>query len=211
MSKQLLVGFLRTVLASGLALAAGAVALAAATQGFRAFTTETARRIAVSRHPVPVPPVVLENQAGDRFSLAVLRGKWVIVDFIYTRCQDQCEVLDANFARLESMLAKPIAANHLQLLSISFDPTRDTPAELAAYLERFGGRSAGWQVARPVEAAGLERLERTFGITVIPDDDGGYTHNSAILVVDPRERLVEILDWRDPKRAAREILAKLEG
>ncbi|MGH7914661.1 MAG: SCO family protein [Candidatus Binataceae bacterium] len=198
-------------MASAVALTAGIAALAVATQDFSAFTTETARRVAVSRHPVPVPPVVLENQAGARFSLSALRGKWVIVDFVYTRCEDQCQVLDANFARLETMLAEPIAADRLRLLSISFDQTRDTPSELAAYLERFGGRSPGWQVARPVEAAGLERLERAFGITVIPDDDGGYTHNSAILVVDPRERLVAILGWRDPERAAHEILRKLEG
>jgi hypothetical protein len=30
-------------------------------------------------------------------------------------------------------------------------------------------------------------------------------------VVDPRERLVKILGWRDPKRAARDILSKLAG
>lgn len=205
------VGFLRTILASAVTAAAGAAALAGVTQGFRAFTAETARRIAVSRHPVPVPAVVLENQAGARFDLAALRGKWVIVDFVYTRCQDQCAVLDASFARLEALLARPIAAHRLQLLSISFDPGRDTPGELAAYLRRFGGRSPGWQVARPLDAVDLGRLERAFGITVIPDDDGGYTHNSAILVVDPQERLVRILGWRNPERAARAILGSLEG
>lgn len=203
--------FLRTALVSVVAAIAGTAALAVATQDFRAFTAETARRLAVSRHPVPVPPVVVENQAGARFSLSALRGKWVIVDFVYTRCEDECELLDANFARLETMLATPIAAGRLRLLSITFDPGRDTPTELAAYLARFGGRSPGWQIARPVDAADLARLERTFGIRVIPDDDGGYTHNSAILVVDPRERLVQILGWRDPERIARQILRKLEG
>jgi protein SCO1/2 len=202
---------LRTVLASAVALAAGVAALAVATQGFRALTTEAARRVAVSRHPVPVPPVTVENQTGAHFRLSALSGEWVIVDFVSTRCQDQCEVLDANFARLETILAKPIAAEHLRLLSISFDPTRDTPAELTAYLQRFGGHSPGWQAARPVQAGDLERLERAFGVTVIPDGRGGYTHNSAILVVDPRQRLIEILDWRDPERAAREILRKLDG
>ncbi len=202
---------LRTLLASLVALAAGSAALALTTQGFSAFTTETARQVAVSRHPVPVPPVMLENQAGARFKLSALRGKWVVVDFVYTRCEDQCSVLDADFARLQESLAKPIAADRLRLLSITFDPTRDTPSELTAYLQRFGGRSPGWQVARPVDPGDLERLERTFGITVIADGDGGYTHNSAILVVDPRERLVQILDWRDPDGAARKILGKVEG
>jgi protein SCO1 len=203
--------FLRTLLASTVALAAGVAALAVVTQGFSAFTTETAWRVAVSRDPVPVPPVVLENQAGARFSLSALRGKWVIVDFVYTRCEDECSVLDANFVRLEEILAKPIATDRLRLLSISFDPERDTPTELAAYLARFGGRSPGWQVARPVDPVDLKRLERAFGVTVIADGDGGYTHNSAFLVVDPRERLIRILDWRDPNRAARKMLDMLEA
>jgi protein SCO1/2 len=189
---------LRTCLASGALLLAGGVALAAATDGFQAFTTETARRVAVRGQPADLPAVALENQSGARFTLADLRGKWLLVDFIYTRCPTFCTVLGGDFAQLERQLAGPIAQGRVQLLSISFDPTQDPPAELAAYLRRFRGQDmVGWQAARPLTADGLQALTAAFGVTIIEDRLGGYTHNAAIHLVDPEGRLVDIFDLGD--------------
>ncbi len=199
---------LRTTLASAALLLAGGVALAAATDGFQAFTTETARRVAVRRQPADLPAVALENQSGARFTLADLRGKWLLVDFIYTRCPTFCTVLGGDFAQLERQLAGPIAQGRVQLLSISFDPAHDAPAQLAAYLGRFRGRD-GLAGGRPVTADGLQTLTAAFGITVIPDHRGGYTHNAAIHLVDPEGRLVDIFDLGDPDQIRETILRKL--
>jgi protein SCO1/2 len=200
---------LRTSLASAALLLAGGVALAAATDGFQAFTTETARRVAVGRRPVDLPAVALEGQSGARFMLADLRGKWLLVDFIYTRCPTFCAVLGGDFARLERQLAGPIAQGRVQLLSISFDPTRDRPAQLAAYLGRFRSRDKGWQAARPLTADGLQSVTVGFGITVIPDRLGGYTHNAAIHLVDPEGRLVDIFDLGDVDGIRETVLRSL--
>jgi len=200
---------LRTSLASAALLLAGGVALAAATDGFQAFTTETARRVAVRRQPADLPAVSLENQSGARFTLVDLRGKWLLVDFIYTRCPTFCAVLGGDFAQLERQLAGPIVQGGVQLLSISFDPTRDPPAQLAAYLGRFRSRDKGWQAARPRTAHGLQQLTAAFGVTVIPDGIGGYTHNAAIHLVDPEGRLVEIFDMGDVDRIRETVLRNL--
>jgi protein SCO1/2 len=200
----------RTALVSAALLLAGAVALAGATDGFQAFTTETARRVAVRRQPADLPAVTLENQAGARFTLADLRGTWLLVDFIYTRCPTVCTVLGGDFARLQQQLARPIAQGTLQLLSVSFDPTHDRPPQLAAYLGRFGGRSMmGWQAARPLNPDGLQQLTTAFGITVIPDQYGGYTHNAAIHLVDPEGRLVDIFDLGELDQIRETILRNL--
>ncbi len=201
---------LRTSLASGALLLAGGVALAAATDGFQAFTTETARRVAVRRQPADLPAVALENQSGARFTLADLRGKWLLVDFIYTRCPTFCTSLGGDFAQLERQLAGPISQGRVQLLSISFDPTQDPPAELAAYLRRFRGQDVGgWQAARPLTADGLQALTAAFGVTIIQDRLGGYTHNAAIYLVDPEGRLVDIFDLGDLDQIRGAILRKL--
>ena len=186
---------LRTSIASVALVLAGAALLAGATDGFRAFTSEAARRVAVHERPVMVPPVALETQTGDRINLADLRGKWLLVDFIYTRCQTLCLSLGSDFARLEDELAGPIANGRVRLLSVSFDPSNDSPRELAAYLERNRHRGAGWLAARPTNEAGLIELKRRFGVTVVPDGLGGYTHNAGIHLVDPQGRIVEILDF----------------
>ena len=201
---------LRTSLASAVLLLAGGVALAAATNGFQAFTTETARRVAVRSRPAELPPVALESQSGARLTLGDLRGSWLLVDFIYTRCPTFCTALGGDFARLERQLVDPIARGKVQLLSISFDPTQDTPAQLAAYLGRFRGRHRRWQAARPVTADGLRQIMAAFGVTVIPDQLGGYTHNAAIHLVNPEGRLVDIFDLDDVDRIRDTVLRDLD-
>lgn len=201
---------LRTLLASFLLLALGGTVLTVATDGFHAFTSETARRLAVQRHPPQVPAVPLETQSGAHINLGDLRGRWVLVDFVYTRCLTWCLALGGEFAQLQDQLAVPVAQGKLVLLSISFDPAHDTPAELAAYQERFRDRGHGWIAARPVSDDGLRQLLHTFGVTVVPDAMGGYVHNAAIQVVDPQGRLVRILDAGNPQAVAQTVRGDLE-
>lgn len=201
---------LRTLLASSILLVAGGTVLAAATDRLQAFTTEAARRLAVHQHPPQVPAVTLETQSGARINLADLRGKWLLVDFIYTRCMSYCLVLGGEFAQLQNQLAAPLAQGNVQLLSISFDPAHDTPLQLANYLKRSRSHGAGWLATRPVDADGLRQLERVFGVTVIPDGLGGYVHNAAIVIVDPQGRLVEILDIGYPQLVAQTVLRNIK-
>lgn len=197
----------RTLLASLAILAAGVATLAASTDGFRAFTTETARRIEVREHPRELPAVSLQAADGQIVSLASLRGRWLLVDFIYTRCMTYCSVQGSEFARLQDQLAGPVAHGKVALVSISFDPAHDGPQQLADYQRRSGARSAGWIAARPVTPSDLAALKRVFGVTAIPDGLGGYVHNAAIAVVDPRGQLVAITDWDAPREAVRYVMA----
>jgi protein SCO1/2 len=199
---------LRTLLASLLVLTAGVFTLSAVTDRFRAFTSEAALRISVREHPRAVPPVLLQTAAGKTVGFAGLRGHWLLVDFIYTRCMTYCSVQGSQFARLQQQLAGPIANGKALLVSISFDPAHDGPAQLAAYQQRSGIHGAGWIAARPVNPAGLDALMRVFGVTAVSDGLGGYLHNSAINVVDPRGRLVAIMNWNSPKAALRYVLRR---
>jgi protein SCO1/2 len=153
-----------------------------------------------------VPPAPLQTAGGKTIGVAGLRGRWLLVDFIYTRCTTYCSVQGGEFARLQDRLARPIADDKVVLLSISFDPVRDGPEQLAAYQQRSGSRGAGWIAARPATPAALDALMRAFGVTVIPDGLGGFVHNAAIAVVDPEGRLVAIMDWDAPADAARYVL-----
>lgn len=199
----------RTLLASAFAVALGTVALASATDGFRAFTSETARRAAVARSPVAVPQAVLETDRGTRVTLADLRGTWLAVDFVYTRCATYCTAQGASFAQVQRLLAREIDDARVQLLSISFDPAHDPPSQLAAYLRRSGDRGSGWIAARPVAADALERLLHGFGVTVIADGLGGYVHNEGVHIVDPQGRIVAIVDGGDPVAIADALSSRL--
>jgi protein SCO1/2 len=199
---------LRTILASVVLLLAGVSVLAFATNGFRAYTTETARRIRVEEHPPIVPPFALQTASGTRTSFGALRGRWVLVEFIYTRCMTYCSVQAGEFADLQHQLAGPISTGKLALVSVSFDP-RDQPAQLADYLRRFGDRGPGWIAARPLDREDRAALMRVFGVTAVPDGLGGFVHNAAVNVVDPDGKLVAILNWDDPQGAIRYITRRL--
>lgn len=195
----------RTLLASLVVLMAGAWALGGVTDGFRAFTTETARRIEVRERAPAVPALALQTASGAGIDFDQLRGRWLLVDFIYTHCATYCSAQGGVFTRLQRELAAPIAAGRVALLSISFDPDRDDPAALAGYQRTHRDQGAGWIAARPLDHAARDALMRAFGVVAVPDGQGGFVHNAAISVVDPGGRLVAILDWDDVAGAAQRV------
>jgi protein SCO1/2 len=73
---------------------------AVGTDGYRAFTTEQARRLAIARSPRAIPPVALEDQDGRQFALADYRGRNVAVNFVYTQCASVCGLLSSGFQRM---------------------------------------------------------------------------------------------------------------
>lgn len=160
-----------------------------ATEGFRVFTTEGARRLEVARSPRPLPAVVLEDQDGRRVGPEWLRGRLVLVEFVYTRCPTICSTLGEAFGRLAHALPG------VALLSISFDLEHDGRAELKDYAIRHGADGDRWRVVRPTAPGDLRELLDTAGVVVIPDPWGGYQHNAAVHLLDHRGRLVRILDF----------------
>ena len=95
---------MRTWLTSIGAAVLGTAALVWATDGGRAFTAETARRLAVSEHPIAVPDLRLQLQTGAQARLRRLEGELVVATFIYTRCQTMCPMLGVRMAAIRDRL-----------------------------------------------------------------------------------------------------------
>ena len=84
---------MRTAVASLVICATGGALVWRGTDGFRAFTTEQARRNAVARSPRTLPEVALDDQDGQPFTLSAYRGQPLAVDFVYTQCVSVCTLL----------------------------------------------------------------------------------------------------------------------
>lgn len=181
-------------MAATLACAAGLAVAYAVTDGFQAYTLESARRLNALRSPRPVPDLALDLADGGRVRLSGMPGRVLLVDFVYTNCPTKCTALGSVYSALQQRLATEIAAGKVRLLSITFDPARDGPGELRAYRARYSPDPAGWDLGRPVGADELRSGLTAFGVVVIPDGMGGYAHNAAVHVVGPEGRLVAILD-----------------
>ena len=188
----------RTAIAAALVCAAGLALAHVTTDGFQAYTLESARRLAALNAPAPVPDLPLELTDASRARLSDVQGQVLLVDFIYTRCQTYCVALGSLYAQLGQRLAPEIASGAVRLVSISFDPAHDGPAELRAYRARHDRDGAGWDLGRPVREADVSTWLNAFGVVVIPDELGsGYTHNAAVHVVGPDRKLVAIHDLND--------------
>jgi protein SCO1/2 len=198
---------MRTLAATVAAFAAGLAVTWTATNGLSAFTLETARREAALAHPTPIPALPLRFVDGRVGPLGDVPARWLLVDFIYTRCDSLCLVQGSIDHRLAEMLAPEIAQGHVSLVSISFDP-RDDRAALRTFLGRDGPALPGREAAVPVDARDLPRWLGAFGVVVIDDGIGGYVHNDAVAIVDPGRRMVELVDSKDPAAIAAAVRAR---
>ena len=77
-----------------------------------------------------------------RFYTDALRGKIVLVSFIYTSCTDICPILMHNLTDVQDKLGDRFGVD-VFFVSISVDPEDDTPEELKKYAERYGAKP-GW-------------------------------------------------------------------
>lgn len=188
---------LKTVAASVIVLFLGVWSIAAITEGFKVVTAEQARRLDIARTQPAVPDVRLIDQSGQvfRFGNWVQQGnRFLIVDFIYTNCQSLCRVLGTRFQQLQRNIVERGLQDRVHLLSISFDPEHDSDAVLRQYAKHMQSDAEVWTLATVVNAGDLEVLLRTFGVTVIPDQLGGFQHNAALIWVAPSGKLVRVMD-----------------
>ncbi|WP_407278760.1 SCO family protein [Aromatoleum evansii] len=199
----------RSVTVTALVTVLGTGAFWCGTDGFKAFTAETARRADILRTPRPLPAAILEDQDGRVFRLDDYRGRLLAVEFIYTRCTTICNSLGAAFKQIRDRVPADALGRDVALLSISFDPGHDDPANLKAYGTRHGADGEHWRIVRVRDADQLQALLGAFGIVVIADRFGGFEHNAAIHLVGRDGRLAEIADLDAPLRFAdrlREVL-----
>ncbi|MBX9648134.1 MAG: SCO family protein [Xanthobacteraceae bacterium] len=185
----------RTILATCAVLSLGSAVLWEATNGLRAFTTETARRLEVLDSPKHIPDVELVDRTGRSIRLSDYVGEAVIVEFIYTRCPTICSSLGDSFNRMQRNI-KP-RGYKARLLSISFDPAHDTEDQLSEYARLHDADAAIWNLARPRLALELKSVLDAYGVVVLPDGAGGFIHNAALHVVGPNGSLTGIYDLDD--------------
>jgi protein SCO1 len=142
-----------------------------------------------NRHRAPkledigeIPPFQLTDERGEPFTEDALRGHPTIVSFIFTRCDTICPVTSMKMQKIQDKTFD--AGAHIKLMSISVDPTYDTPPRLAEYAKRYGADPERWRfvtgpadkihdlVEGPFMTSMLREADRPGGIPNIAH--GGY-------------------------------------
>ena len=96
--------------------------------------------------------VVLVNQDGEkmRFYSDLLQGKTVIINSFFATCQGSCLPITRNLEKVQEALGDRLGKD-ARIISISVDPTVDTPAELKAFGKKFHARDGWYFLTGPKE------------------------------------------------------------
>jgi len=140
-----------------------------------------------------VPEFSLIDQRGVAVSLSEYRGRVVAVNFIYTRCPlpDVCPRLSAGFARLQRRFQRRMGSD-VALLSVTIDPTYDTPPVLARYAALWRADPRHWRfLTGPVPE--IQRVAALFGLVYWPEE-GLITHTSSTAVIGRDGRLAALVE-----------------
>jgi protein SCO1/2 len=157
----------------------------------------------------PAAPFTLTAQDERRLSLQDLRGKVVVLTFIYATCTDTCPLLTAKMASLQPRLGVEFA-RRVFFVSVTVDPERDTPAVLKGYGAAHGAKFDGWAFVTGPPAE-IREVAKRYGVYIRKTARGDVDHTFLTSLIDTRGRLrVQYLGVRfDPTELLNDVRALL--
>jgi protein SCO1/2 len=137
-------------------------------------------------HRVPMgevaPSFELINQHNQPLSMDDLKGKVVLLTFIYTHCPDICPGTLNKFYGIASQLSDQ-EREQLAIVAVTLDPERDTVERLMEYGLFFSRGNEGWFFLTG-ERSRLEKLWQDYEIQYATTPDGGIIHPSMVVLID---------------------------
>jgi protein SCO1/2 len=157
--------------------------------------------------PRALPDVDLVDSHGARFDLGALHGRFTLLYFGFTQCPDVCPLTLKALADASAKLKELAPQAVPQVVFVSVDPERDTPAAIAQYLGHFDASFIG----ATGSDARLAPLVAALGVTVEKHhhDASHYnvTHNDTVYVIGPNAELVAVASGpHDPATLASDYM-----
>ena len=128
---------------------------------------------------------LLTDHHGTPFTRDVLTNRWTLIFFGFTYCPDICPTTLAELAELKAQLVDT-EANDLQVVMLTVDPARDTPARLADYVPYFHPDFLGVTGEFADILSVAQRLNAPF--RKVSEPNGGYQmeHSANVMLMNPR-------------------------
>ena len=150
---------------------------------------------AIAAQPAPLPrdsvyqlPLRLTDQAGRTADWRARRGKPQLVSMFYTSCHYVCPLIVDSGKAIEKSLT-PAQQQRLDILLVSMDPARDTPAALQSIVDKRRLDTARWTLASP-PANDVRAVAGVLGIRYRQLADGEFNHTSALVLLDADGRII---------------------
>jgi protein SCO1/2 len=153
----------------------------------------------------PNLPVVTQDGKEVQFYDDLIKGKIVVISFIYTNCPDICPLTTARLAQVEEKLGEMVGRD-IFFISMTVDPENDSPAKLKAFADAFHV-GPGWKfvTGKPEDVRAINsklgERSRTLSdhrneIVLGNDTTGEWTRDNVLGDID---RVVMTIRSMDPK------------
>lgn len=173
--------------------------------------------LTVAQKPTPVGtaavggPFQLIDQDSRPVNESLLKGRWSAVFFGYVSCPDICPATMQTLAAAQQRMGADAAK--LQVVFISVDPARDTPAQLKAWSSQAGfPRSVRALTGTPQQVAATAKAYRVYFAKENRAADYQVSHSAAIYLMNPEGRFVAPLAYEQgPDKLAHDLTAAMRG
>jgi protein SCO1/2 len=150
-------------------------------------------------------PFQLVNQDGKAVDQSLLTGKWTAVFFGYTYCPDVCPTTLQTLALAQQTLGGK--AKDLQVVFVSVDPERDTPAQIKAYLAgpAFPKGTIGL-TGSPDQVAAAAKAYRVYYAKQGTGEGYTLNHSSIVYLMNPNGKFDRVVsESQTPAQIATQI------
>jgi protein SCO1/2 len=149
-----------------------------------------------------VPDVAVLDQNGNKlkFYSDLVKGRKVVVNFVYTTCKGVCPMSGENFARLQARLGERLGRD-VFMISVTTDPEVDSPARLKAWSDKYRP-AQGWTLV----TGGKEEITKLLRVLTGDGPKTGY-HVPAVCVIDD---LKKSQTWNYGLSAPEEIVKMID-
>lgn len=139
----------------------------------------------------PAPDFTLLDAAGNRVSLADVRGKVVVLWFIYASCPDVCPLQSEFLAGVQDMVNQTPMRDLVRFIAITTDPVNDLPAVLESYGPAHGLDPTNFMfLTSGADAPDATRaVAERYGLKFTLAEDGYQMHGVVTHVIDKSGRL----------------------
>src|SRR5262245_41468076 len=138
----------------------------------------------------PAPDFTLTTQAGEPLKLSDLKGKVLLVGFIFTTCSGSCPATTHRMALVQQALKERGLGKdgRVRLLSVTLDPARDTPDVLRNYMRLYDADPNCWSFLTGPRGQ-VEKTVAAWGMWARPAANGQLDHPSRVFLVDRQGRI----------------------
>lgn len=156
------------------------------------------------------PSFEMSDIYGNNVSLESTNGKVRIVYFYFANCPDVCPPTTFMLSEVQEKLREQGSLGEkAELISITFDPERDTPEVIREFAERTFVEFDGWRFLRGEEEATI-KLAQSYEVPVIKDEaSGSFSHFNVITLVDQQGQIREWINGNDEDLTADYIVKQI--